>query len=114
MNTSARPIKQKKKWNILVIVLAVVLAALLAALAFAGNYLFTYALDPTAQGTMLNPADSGQPQEPSAEQQWFDASWPHPPRLLHPTGPGFPPVRRGMPWIRQRAQRHGRLRRPVL
>lgn len=23
---------------------------------------------------MLNPADSGQPQEPSAEQQWFDAS----------------------------------------
>ena len=74
MNTSARPIKQKKKWNILVIVLAVVLAALLAAMAFAGNYLFTYALDPTAQGTMLNPADSGQPQEPSAEQQWFDAS----------------------------------------
>ena len=49
MNTSARPIKQKKKWNILVIVLAVVLAALLAAMAFAGNYLFTYALDPTAQ-----------------------------------------------------------------
>ena len=74
MNTSARPIKQKKKWNILVLVLAVVLAALLAAMAFAGNYLFTYALDPTAQGTMLNPADSGQPQEPSAEQQWFDAS----------------------------------------
>ena len=72
MNTSARP---KKKWKILAIVLAVVVVLALAVMAFAGNYLFTYALDPTAQGTLLNPADDGQPEEPSAEQQWFDASY---------------------------------------
>lgn len=66
MNVSA---KSRKKFKISAIVLAVILVLLCAALAFAGNYLFRFAVDPTMEGGMLYSDGDWMPG--SDDEIWF-------------------------------------------
>ncbi len=61
--------KTKRKKKVILIILAVVLALLLAVLAFAGNYLFRFALDPQMEGGMLYHV--GDQAQDTDEERWL-------------------------------------------
>ena len=107
----------KKTKKIILIVLAALVLLVGGALAFAGNYLFHFALDPQAGGMLSAYDPEGVTLEGDAA--WFDGNsqdrWLESRDGLRlPALGGQPQIRRHLPWLWQHPPVWGQVRRPLL